>query len=53
MPQDQNDLKEEFLNYKKSLFNVKNDLILKIKDIKRKSDGKKISKILDDLNKKI
>ncbi len=52
MPINQQDLQEKFKNYRKSLNDIKNDLILKIKDIRKKDDAQKVTKILEDLNNK-
>ena len=52
MSDTQNNLKEQFKNYRKSLNVIKNDLIEKIKQIRKKDDTQKISKILENMDNK-
>ena len=52
MSDTQNNLKEQFNNYRKSLNVIKNDLIEKIKQIRKKDDTQKISKILENMDNK-
>ena len=52
MPPKDLNLKEKFQNYKKSLNDIKTDLMNKIKEIRKKSDTEKMAKILEDLNNK-
>jgi hypothetical protein len=52
MSLNQQDLNEKFNNYKKSLNEIKNNLIVRIKEIRNKNDIQKTAKILEDINSK-